>query len=76
MEDLKLGDLNAMLLQKEADLNRVKERLTNPMASDETIRALHKTQNELIADIQDLKIRIDAIQTPRVVHYKDTPQFN
>lgn len=74
MEDLTLGDLNARLLQKEADLNRVKERLTNPMASDETIRALYKTQNELIADIQDLKIRIDAMQTPRFT--KDIPQFN
>ena len=74
MEDLTLGDLNARLLQKEADLNRVQERLKNPMASDETIRALHKTQNELIADIQDLKIRIDAMQTPSFT--KDITQFN
>lgn len=74
MRDSNLEELKAILLVKEADLNRVQERLKNPMASDETIRALHKTQNELIADIQDLKIRIDAMQTPRFT--KDIPQFN
>lgn len=74
MQDLTLGDLNWMLLQKEADLNRVQERLKNPMASDETIRELHKTQNELMADIQELKIRIDAMQTKRFT--KKISEFN
>ncbi len=46
------------VLELKERLRNIEARLTNPMASDETIRELLKTKNELVADIQTLEIQL------------------
>ncbi len=50
--------MKAQLSELKQRLKKVDERLVNPMASEESIRELLKTKNELIAEIQELEIKI------------------
>jgi hypothetical protein len=50
------------LLSMKDKLRHIDDRLKNPMASDETIRELLKTKNELLADIQTLEIELDKLE--------------
>lgn len=55
-------DLKTRLVSIEDELSRINQRLASPSISDSSYRALLKTKNDLIAEKQDLEIRIDAAQ--------------
>lgn len=55
-------ELQKELQDKQSKLTAIQERLKDFGLSESTVRALHKNQNELIADVQELQIKIQQIQ--------------
>lgn len=58
------SQLQENVTELKVKLRNINERVTNPMASDETVRELLKTKNELIADLQTAEIELDKLKNP------------
>ena len=55
---MNIEQLKTLLVSKQDEKTRIEERLKSPTISDSTVRELIKNKNELVADIQELEIKI------------------